>query len=359
MKFGMFYEIQVPKPWYESKEFDTYQQVLEQVQLADEVGFDTFWTVEHHFLTEFSHCSAPEVLYGAISQRTKRIRIGHGVVLLPFPYNHPIRVAERIAVLDLVSNGRVEFGTGRSATETELGGFGIPPEETRARWEEALQMIPQMWLNETFEWEGQYFKVPPRQVIPKPRQKPHPPMWMACGGPESHDLAGRKGLGLLSFNYMLEVDELANRIAAYRQAIKEAKPPGAFVNEQAAVFSFGYCGENPEEARQTAGEQMVWALRKAFEQIGQVKKMAVGDYAYLTQASSGIGVNPKKVTFDFLNEHDMVIVGDPEECTRKLKRYQAAGADHILLMQQVGNIPHEKVLGSIERFAKYVMPQFQ
>src|SRR5438874_979395 len=251
MKFGLMYEIQIPEPHYDGIEQERYKQVMAQVELADEVGFEYFWTVEHHFLTEFSHCSALEVLYGAISQRTKRIRIGHGVVLLPFPYNHPIRVAERIAVLDLVSNGRVNFGTGRSATDIELGGFGIPPEETRARWDEALHMIPQMWLNETFEWEGKYFKVPPRQVIPKPRQKPHPPMWMAGTSPESHELAGSRGLGVLSFSYMTPLEELEKRIAAYRKAIKEAKPVGAFVNEQAGVFVFGYCGENPEEAKQT------------------------------------------------------------------------------------------------------------
>ena len=161
MKFGMFYEIQVPKPWTADTEFDTYQQVLDQVQLADELGYDSFWTVEHHFFEEFSHCSAPEVLYGAVSQRTKNIRIGHGVVLLPFPYNHPIRVAERIAVLDLLSNGRMEVGTGRSTTEIEMGGFGIPPSETRARWDEALHMLPKIWTNETFSWEGEYFKIPP------------------------------------------------------------------------------------------------------------------------------------------------------------------------------------------------------
>ena len=357
MKFGIFYEIQVPKPWHESKEFDIYQQVLEQVQLADEVGFDTFWTVEHHFLSEFSHCSAPEVLYGAISQRTKRIRIGHGVVLLPFPYNHPIRVAERIAVLDLVSNGRVEFGTGRSATEAELGGFGIPPEETRARWEEALHMIPKMWLNETFEWEGKYFKVPPRQVIPKPRQKPHPPIWMACTSPESHELAGRKGLGLLSFTLMVDLPELANRITGYRNAIKQAKPAGAFVNEQAAVFTQGYCGESNEEARRTAGEPIEWTLKRALEMAAPFAKAASGDYAYWKKQFSG--VDPDKVTFDRVNNRGLVIVGDPQECIRKLKGYQEAGADHILLMLQMGNIPHEKVLGSIERFAKYVMPQFK
>src|SRR5262249_7334239 len=146
MDFGVFYEIQVASPLkHRDREYEAFHQVLAQVELAEEVGFNSFWTVEHHFQPGFSHCSAPEVLYGAVSQRTKKIRIGHGVVLLPFPYNHPVRVAERIATLDILSHGRVEVGTGRSATVQELGGFGIPPSETRARWEEGLDIITTIW----------------------------------------------------------------------------------------------------------------------------------------------------------------------------------------------------------------------
>src|SRR6266567_6267153 len=141
MKFGLMYEIQIPEPHYDGIEQDRYKQVMAQVALADEVGFEYFWTVEHHFLDEYSHCTAPEVLYGAISQRTKRIRIGHGVRLLPYPYNHPIRVAEQAAFVDILSNGRLEFGTGRSISRNELEGFGIPPHTARGRWEESLRLI--------------------------------------------------------------------------------------------------------------------------------------------------------------------------------------------------------------------------
>ena len=356
MKFGMFYEIQVPKPWHADSEFDIYRQVLDQVELADELGYDSFWTVEHHFFSEFSHCSAPEVLYGAVSQRTRNIRIGHGVVLLPFPYNHPIRVAERVAVLDLLSDGRIEVGTGRSTTAIELDGFGIPPEETRARWDEALRMLPEIWTREKFSWEGHYFQVPPREVVPKPRQKPHPPLWMATTSEEGHALAGQKGLGLLSFTLLVEPPELAKRIATYRAAIRDAEPVGSFVNNQTAVFAMGYCGESPREARETAGESLVWATRRAIEMVFPMAQRATGDYSYLQQI---FGVDIDSITFDYLCDHDLVVVGDPEECARKLKLHKEAGADSILLMQQVHNIPHEKVMASIERFAKYVMPQLQ
>ncbi|HZU76960.1 MAG TPA: LLM class flavin-dependent oxidoreductase, partial [Dehalococcoidia bacterium] len=127
MKFGLLYELEYARPWHPGFERDLFHQALDQIELADRVGFDYVWQVEHHFLSEYSHSSAPEVFLGAVSQRTRRIRIGHGVVLLPMAYNHPVRVAERIATLDILSNGRAEFGTGRSGTPTELGGFGIEP----------------------------------------------------------------------------------------------------------------------------------------------------------------------------------------------------------------------------------------
>ncbi|MEC7749749.1 MAG: LLM class flavin-dependent oxidoreductase, partial [Chloroflexota bacterium] len=185
MKFGMMYEIQIPEPHYPGIESDRYHQVMAQVELGDQVGFDYFWTVEHHFLNEFSHCSAPEVLYGAISQRTKRIRIGHAVALLPEQYNHPVRVAERAAVLDIVSDGRMDLGTGRSTTLTEMDGFEVDPEQTKAQWQEAIRMIPKMWTEDPFSHQGEFFNIPPRSVIPKPVQKPHPPLWVACSQPDS------------------------------------------------------------------------------------------------------------------------------------------------------------------------------
>ena len=165
MDFGIFYEIQVNSPLkHREREAEVFHQVLDQVVAAEEAGFNNFWSVEHHFQPGFSHSSAPEVLYGALSQRTSRIRIGHAVVLLPFPYNHPVRVAERIATLDILSKGRVEVGTGRSGTIQELGGFGIPPEETRPRWEEALRLLVNIWTSKegTFSWKGKYFDIPER-----------------------------------------------------------------------------------------------------------------------------------------------------------------------------------------------------
>jgi alkanesulfonate monooxygenase SsuD/methylene tetrahydromethanopterin reductase-like flavin-dependent oxidoreductase (luciferase family) len=144
MKFGLFYEHQLPQPWEEDSEQRLYHQALDQIELADRLGIDYVWEVEHHFLEEYSHSSAPEVFLAACSQRTKQIRLGHGITLMPPKYNHPARVAERIATLDLVSNGRVEWGTGESATAVEMGGFGIDPDDKRTMWEEATEQAANM-----------------------------------------------------------------------------------------------------------------------------------------------------------------------------------------------------------------------
>ena len=247
MKFGIIYELQMQKPWDENQEYKTYHEALDQVELADKVGFDYVWEVEHHFLVEYSHSSAPEVFLAAASQRTKNIRIGHGVALLPGPFNHPIRVAERAAALDIVSNGRVELGTGRSITEQELGGFNIDPADSRPMWEEAIQMIPKMWTTEEFSWEGDYFVVPPRNVLPKPVQKPHPPLWMACTQPDSFKIAGSKGLGALSFGFIAP-GVLEASLGLYRDALKDAKPAGAFVNNNFAATTFACVAPTDEEA---------------------------------------------------------------------------------------------------------------
>src|SRR6202167_1783088 len=186
MKFGIFYEHQLPRPWNEGDELKLFQDALDQVEFADRLGIDYAWEGEHHLLEEYAHSSAPEVFLAACSQRTKQIRLGHGIVLMPPGYNHPARVAERIATLDLVSRGRVEFGTGESSALLELGGFRVPVEEKRDMWHESLGAIARMFVEDPFLWhEGQYFSMPVRNVVPKPVQKPHPPLWVACSRRET------------------------------------------------------------------------------------------------------------------------------------------------------------------------------
>src|SRR2546430_11248482 len=169
MRFGLFYEHQLPRPWSEGDEEHLLADALEQVELADRSGFNSAWEVEHHFLEEYSHSSAPEVFLAAASQRTERIRLGHGIVQAPPPFNHPARAAERIATLDLVSGGRVEFGTGESSSQAELGGFGVDRDSKREQWEESLDVITRMFVEEPFAgYDGRWTAMPPRSVRPKP-----------------------------------------------------------------------------------------------------------------------------------------------------------------------------------------------
>jgi alkanesulfonate monooxygenase SsuD/methylene tetrahydromethanopterin reductase-like flavin-dependent oxidoreductase (luciferase family) len=360
LDFGVFYEIPVAQPWHDRSERDAYHDVIAQAVRAEQVGFTHFWTVEHHFLSQFSHCSAPEVLYGAVAAKTSRIKIGHGVRLLPFPYNHPIRVAEMAAALDIVCDGRMEFGTGRSSTRDELEGFGINPHDTRGMWQEALDVVVGAWTHDVFAWEGRYFKVPPRRVHPKPLQKPHPPIWVASTNPESHELAGRKGLGLLSFTIGVPPEELATRIGLYRQGLKEAKPAGLFVNDRAATFTMVHCAETNAEAKANAAESVMWYFRRSIELVGSVAAWLEGrDLGTYSYAEALRTLNVRDVTFEMLDDMGAVIVGDPERCIQRVRAYRDAGCDQLLALMQPYNIAPDKVMRSIELFGQHVIPAFR
>lgn len=379
MKIDLLYELQRPGAHDEHTEFNIYWEAMAQIELADEMGFDTIWEVEHHFLRGFSHSSAPEVFLSAVAQRTKNIRIGHGVVLLPHKFNHPIRVAERIGALDILSKGRVEFGTGRS-TEYEQEPFEIDPKESRAMWQEALEIIPQMWMKETFAYQGRYFKFPERHVIPKPIQKPHPRIWMACTSSESWEVAARNGIGPLGLTLMVPVSELEAHIALYREGLKRAKPVGAFINDRIGAFTIVLCGENNDEATNLGAEAAAWYIDRAlrnFAQQVQPGPQPGNGHAPVPSSKEDIAPTPyaglqtkqrlallqrvrdKQVGLQEFAREDMIIVGDPDACIRKLKKYEAAGLDHVLCLMQAGRTPHDKIMKSIELFGKYVIPEFR
>src|SRR2546422_2306763 len=162
MKFGIFYEAQLPRPWTPESEHRLFQDMLAQIELADRLGYDYAWVVEHHFLEEYSHSSAPEVFLGAATQRTRRIRLGHGVVQLPS--NHPVRIAERVATLDLISGGRVELGLGEAQGPVELHPFGVRVRDKRDMWEEAVRALVPAFTKQSWEWQGQYWNFPARNV---------------------------------------------------------------------------------------------------------------------------------------------------------------------------------------------------
>jgi alkanesulfonate monooxygenase SsuD/methylene tetrahydromethanopterin reductase-like flavin-dependent oxidoreductase (luciferase family) len=375
VKFDLLYELQMPKPHDARSEWRCYHEALEQIELADRLGFDTVWEVEHHFLTEFAHSSAPEVFLGAVSQRTKNIRLGHGVTLLPHKFNHPIRVAERVAALDIVSNGRVEFGTGRSS-QFEQAGFEIDTNESREMWQESLEIIPRMWTESPFEYDGRYVKIPPRDVIPKPIQQPHPPIWAAATSPATWELAGRNGIGILGLTLFVSVKQLADRVRAYRAALREAKPVGKFVNDKVGAFTIVHVAETREAAiANGAADAAINYLLYAFRVLGgfadpsgrgmqrEYADLEIKSTPYRDLIAKEYPLIPKmqrgECTFEELDAEDMVIVGDPDHVIRKVERYQAAGLDHLLCLMQADRIPHAKVMRSLELFAEHVMPRFR
>ena len=252
MKFGIFYEHQLPRPWTEGSEQNLFQEALDQVELADRLGIDYAWEVEHHFLDEYSHSSAPEVFLAACSQRTKRIRLGHGIVLMLPGYNHPARIAERIATLDLVSNGRVEFGTGESASRAELEGFNIEwtAETKREMWREATEQVANMLVMDPYPGHhGQYFSMPCRNVVPKPAQRPHPPLWLACSNRETIHEAAKNGMGALTFSFV-DQGEAKKWVDEYYDIIKnDCVPIGHSVNANVAMVTGFSCHEDAEEAK--------------------------------------------------------------------------------------------------------------
>jgi alkanesulfonate monooxygenase SsuD/methylene tetrahydromethanopterin reductase-like flavin-dependent oxidoreductase (luciferase family)/putative sterol carrier protein len=372
MRFGLFYEHQMPRPWDPGAEERTLQNALDQIELADRVGFDSVWEVEHHFLEEYSHSSAPEVFLAAASQRTKRIRLGHGIVQLPIGFNHPARVAERIATLDLVSGGRVEFGSGEASSQVELGGFQIDRDTKRAQWEEALEAITRMFVEEPFAgFEGAHFSMPQRNVIPKPKQKPHPPLWVACSRRETILMAAQRGIGALSFSFV--EPEAAKEWADQYYSIIESEecvPIGFSVNPNLAVVLPMMCHEDEQTAIERGidgGHFFGYSLAhyyvfgehepartNVWEEF-QAHRSEQG-FARDIIAAEGepLGVKLFEQGLGSLRG----AIGTPDQITELIDRYERAGVDQVIFVLQAGRNKHEHVCESIELFASRVLPKF-
>ena len=357
MKFGIFYELSVPRPWTRESERTVYNNALEQVKLADELGFDQVWAVEHHFLEEYSHCSAPELFLTACAMVTKNIRVGHGIVICVPEFNHPIKIAERTAVLDLLSGGRLEVGTGRSATWTELGGFRTHPDNTKKSWDEFVRCLPKMWTTETFSYEGEFWSMPPRTILPKPYQKPHPPLWVAVTSAGTELDAADRGLGSLGLTFG-GFAEQEQKIKEYRRRIQLCNPVGDFVNEQVNIVNFLFCHEEDAEGMRIGrhmattfnylASQLVSAREafpsKSYKSLGllpQLRRQAVGPDSQ-GDAAEGLGL------------------GNPERIVRAMKKWESVGVDRVnFLLNCMEEIPQEQVLKSLRLFAREVMPHFQ
>jgi alkanesulfonate monooxygenase SsuD/methylene tetrahydromethanopterin reductase-like flavin-dependent oxidoreductase (luciferase family) len=360
MNFGLLYELGVPKPWGPRSEYDAYWNAIAQVQEAERVGFTHVWAVEHHFLTEFSHSSAPEVWLAAVAQHTETIRIGHGVVQVPAGFNNPVRVAERAAALDILSNGRLEFGGGRSITSEELEGFNIAIEDSRPMWREAMELIPKIWTSEgPIHFDGQYTQIPDREIVPKPLQKPHPPLWAAGTNPASFRLAGEIGVGMLAFGTGLGPEIVGRRIAEYREGLANATPVGE-VNENVAMFMMTLCAETDEEAKEIAEGPFATYLDSTMEhflQWGRGGNLPPG-YEWYAEASQKSEKLAERMKFDHLFENGMVLVGTPERITETIRRYRDVGVTQILCGTQFAGITQDQALNSIRLFGEAVIPHF-
>ncbi len=357
MKFGIFFEISIPRPWTEGVEKRVYDNCLEQTVVADECGFDHVWAVEHHFLEEYSHCSAPEIFLTACAMKTKRIRIGQGIAVCVPQINHPIRIAERAAVMDLISDGRYEFGTGRSATWTELGGFGANPDTTKATWDEFTRAIPQMWMNERYEHDGVAFKMPSRAVLPKPLQKPHPPMWVAVTSPGTELDAADRGMGALGLTFA-DFATQEKKTEAYRRRIVDCEPVGGFINDQVATVNFLFCHQDDEIGVNT-GRRMAGTFAYLAAQLVSARE----NYPGRGYQSFGLLPQLRRPQADPGEQNELppaLCIGNPERIIKTLKGWESAGVDGVnFLLNANETIPQEQVLASLRTFGKEVMPHFQ
>jgi alkanesulfonate monooxygenase SsuD/methylene tetrahydromethanopterin reductase-like flavin-dependent oxidoreductase (luciferase family) len=354
MRFGIFYEHQLPRPWAADSELRLFQEALDQVELADRLGIDSAWEVEHHFLEEYSHSSAPEVFLAAASQRTKRIRLGHGIVLMPPNYNHPARVAERIASLDLVSAGRVDWGTGESASRAELEGFGVDPAERRAMWREAVEQTANMLVMDPYPgYRGRYFSMPTRNVLPKPVQKPHPPLWVACSNRETIKLAAQLGMGALTFAF-IDPAEAKHWVDDYYETFKrECVPIGHAVNPNIAMVTGFSCHPDADEARRRGNDGF------------RFFQFALGHYYAFGRHTPG----RTNIWNKYIAVRDALgtelfgggagCIGTPDQLRATLTTFEAVGVDQTIFIQQGGKNRHDDICESLELFSSAVMPEFR
>lgn len=387
----IFSELQKAEPPDPSREHQVYFDAIEQAKLADELGYGCWWTVEHHGATRFSYSAVPEMMLGAIAHHTENIHLGHSGVLAPFNINHPIRVAERAAFIDIMSGGRMELGLARSGG-TEWDAFGVDPDQSRTQLREALQMIPRMWTEDAFEWDSPLISIPERNVLPKPVQDPHPPLWQTCTSPESFQMAGELGVGVLATTLFTPLHTLHAMFETYDAAVAKAQPVGRFVNRQKAVFTFMHCAETRRQAIESrAAESALWFLNAAPEVFRVPRSVWIdairGDIAsndprasqsvdvsqiqgdidlndpvpvirLLNRQLSGETLDPEEA-FETLEAIESVVIGDIDDCRKKIQGYRQTGIDRLMCLMSFGHISQKDVLGSIRLAGEVLIPELR
>jgi len=364
LRFGLFYTLRFPEPWSQEGEYKCLKETVEQVTYAEEMGFERLWLTEHHFIPSWSMCASPEVILGAISQRTSQIRLGIAVVMSPI--HHPLNTAVKTATLDLLSDGRVDLGIGRSTTPLQLTPFGVKLEDTRDMVDEALSIIPRMWTEEVFSHQGKYYNIPPLSVVPKPLQKPHPPLWVACTQEETSRIAGKLGVGCL-IHGQGGPQKVASYVNTYKEAIKQAEPVGKFVNDQVVADILAYCDENDRRAREQGAQWIADDVipdrnRRAKYWEGVSEAEVPSDYLHhFRSAQRRLSTDRSDVTPESLLDRESgYCMGDPDACIEVVERYEAAGVGEVMLRLQVSPATsHQDAMQTIRLFGKFVIPHFQ
>ena len=363
MKLDLLYEIDVPRPWgaphpYGQRQGEqrAYAEALEQIKLADTLGFHTTWHVEHHFREGRSHCPAPEVLLGYLSGVTEQIGMGFGVTLTPFAFTPPQRIAEKVAAVDLLSQGRVQWGTGRSTPMEQLA-FGVDREKSRDDWAEAIKIVCGMWSEEYFEYESDRFSFPKRMVTPKPWQDPHPPCWMAATSNGSAAVAGENGLGLLSFSIMQPLETMADQVRAYREASANPTPLTDVVTNKVAAYTLVHVRDERRPADRQVWDSVAWWYQNLaqFTLDWELPHLSPEE-----QASAFPLLKPMmegEVPIETFDAADMIVIGDVDTCVRKMKHYADLGIDELICYVQWGFLEHQDILRTIEVLGKEVIPE--
>ena len=328
-----------------------YRDTIEQAVHAEALGFESVWPVEQHFIPDLSILPAPLLLLSAIAERTTKLRLGIAIVLLPL--SHPIRVAEEIATLDVLSNGRVEFGIGRGAVPSHFKGFGVPQGENRARFLEGLELILAAWSNERVSYDGRFFKVQNLTVVPKPVQRPHPPIRVAANSVETFELMGQMGLPIFAASQVNPYRKIAEFLPHYHQARSAAGHRPAD-GEDVSILTPFYVGEDQAQIRQDTEPSIRHFLQTAsslLENADVPEKVA----AHLQKVTE----RARRLTYERMSE-TMAILDTPERCVERLASLheQFRMGRTIVWFNTGGMVPHNRVMRSMELFAAKVMPHF-
>lgn len=369
MKLDLLYEFQpkigpYDKPfpyWQKEAEQATYREALAEIAYCDKLGFQTAWVVEHHFRQGRSAVPCNEVVLGALSQITENIRLGFGVVLMPPGFQHPVRVAEKVSTVDILSGGRVEWGTGRSTPNEQLA-FHVPADDrSREMWREGVEFALAAMESEELEWKSENIDFPRRFISPRPYQNPHPPMWLAAAGEASAYNAGKNGFGLLSFALMQPVEAMANHIQLYRQGQSECETPiPRFKNDRVGAYTLVHCYEDEAAAEKyRIWDSVKWwyqnlaefTLRWEMADMPQHEKDMI--FPLLEPTRTG------NIDVGSYLEQDMIIIGTPEQCLEKILKYDAAGVDQLLCYSQFGYLPHDAVMESYRLLGEKVIPELE